>query len=498
MKKYKYIVFFICVLLLSFLIHYNFFYNLKISDIDYSSNRIEDDLFVTGLSINDEIAAYDSDTDTYYFNSQKFNGKSIKVISPYKTRYFIEKIDDNKYSIFIYSNKFYQQRYIQVIDSNIISIQKFTPISHESFEIGNLELSGRDYSDIVFYVMANDSRYVSSDDAYNFGRIRMRGASSSVYDKKSYKVELSNKVSLFGMEVDDDWILDSLYSDKSKIRNKLSSDLWNVINNNQAINNDLNGEFVEVFIDNHYQGLYVLKEKVDKKRTDVLDNGLLVKSIAHSTDLTKSKFISDDVKISEVGSDMYIENFELKKYTNVSLNNFISMMKDYYIFHDYDSINRNFDFDNFLNYKILVMFIMGEDNITKNQYLSMTDEKSKIFITPWDMDLTFGLDWESLSTGSGLYDIDVFGSDWIDKYINSDIDGRTFELMRKRYFELRKDVINMDTINCYLDSYKEKIIDSGAAMRDSARWDEYDVEYEIEYIRDWSLKRIQFLDEYFK
>ena len=55
----------------------------------------------------------------------------------------------------------------------------------------------------------------------------------------------------------------------------------------------------------------------------------------------------------------------------------------------------------------------------------------------------------------------------------------------------------MDTINSYLDSYKELLVNSGAASRDSERWYEYDVENEIETIREWAGRRIQFLDEYF-
>ena len=56
----------------------------------------------------------------------------------------------------------------------------------------------------------------------------------------------------------------------------------------------------------------------------------------------------------------------------------------------------------------------------------------------------------------------------------------------------------MDTINGYLDSYKELLVNSGAAKRDSERWYEYDVEFEIEQIREWARRRIEFLDEYFK
>ena len=68
---------------------------------------------------------------------------------------------------------------------------------------------------------------------------------------------------------------DALYVDKSKIRNIFSYNLWNTINDNQSDNNDLNGDFVEVFIKNEYYGLYVLKNKVNKEIDDMTDKAVL-------------------------------------------------------------------------------------------------------------------------------------------------------------------------------------------------------------------------------
>ena len=92
----------------------------------------------------------------------------------------------------------------------------------------------------------------------------------------------------------------------------------------------------------------------------------------------------------------------------------------------------------------------------------------------------------------------VTDSNWLDNVVLSDLDSETLSLLKNRYWELRTDVITMDTINSYLDSYKDLLVNSGAAKRDSERWYEYDVEFEIEQIREWAKRRIEFLDEYFK
>ena len=73
------------------------------------------------------------------------------------------------------------------------------------------------------------------DSLNSIGTMRERGRTSLSFLKKSYKVELNNSYSLLGMGKDDDWILDALYTDSSKVRNKLSYDLWNLINDNQVI-----------------------------------------------------------------------------------------------------------------------------------------------------------------------------------------------------------------------------------------------------------------------
>ena len=70
------------------------------------------------------------------------------------------------------------------------------------------------------------------------------------------------------MEADEDWILDSLYADSSKIRNKLSFDLWNQMNSYapNKYDNDLEMDYVDVYINNEYHGMYMLKEFFDRKK----------------------------------------------------------------------------------------------------------------------------------------------------------------------------------------------------------------------------------------
>lgn len=507
MKCKKFILSLLFFFLL-FMVYICFYHIEKIDLNNIMSNKEENDLFVVGISSKNNYGAFDNDNGIYFFSDGFFDKNNIKIVSPYKTKYYINELSDNEYEIIIYCDKFYQKRLIKIVDMSILSINSydislFNNVTNRYDLISSIFESNDDrkYSNINVEVM--DSEYKSHsiypNAIYSTGMMRLRGSTSLSFEKKSYKVELNDKISLLGMNSDDDWILDALYTDKSKIRNKLSSDLWNLVNNNQKINNDINGEFVEVFIDNQYKGLYVLKEKVDKKITGVESDGLLAKSVAHATDAVINEFISGDALVVEFDENTKLENYEIKYYTDVSIENFVNKLSNYYKYDDFNSINDSFDISNYINYHVFIIFINGVDNITKNQYYSMSDNDSKILITPWDLDLTFGIDY---CYSCDLKSIDAFHNyynlNWIDNNIVCNIDDETKVILKQRYWELRESVITMDTINGYLDSYKKLLVDSGAALRDSDRWYEYDIEFEIERIREWAEKRIDFLDEYFK
>ena len=324
--------------------------------------------------------------------------------------------------------------------------------------------------------------------------LSIRGASSSIYDKKPYKIKLDENFSMYGLN-DDVFAFDALMTDRSKVRNLLSSEMWNLINDNQVINNDLNGYFCELFINNSYYGLYSLKNKINSKTLALGNESVLLKSVAHLRDDYIEKLLLNNFSMDEDG---YFLNYQVKKYDEQAFDSIVDGLKEYHRYYSYNSISKNFYLNNYLNYYIFVSLISGGDNISYNRYLSINDSNSKILITPWDMDLTWGLNWSDNAELHSVFSMESSNDiNWMNNYIVNNMDDKTLSLMKDRYWELRRNVITMDTINSYLDSYKELLVNSGAASRDSERWYQYDVENEIETIREWACRRIQFLDEYF-
>jgi hypothetical protein len=102
--------------------------------------------------------------------------------------------------------------------------------------------------------------------------IEIRGSSSQMFPKKSYGFETRNEngedidFPLLGLPAEEDWIFYGPYSDKSLIRNALTFSIAQPLGHYAS-----RFRFVELFLNNQYQGVYMLMEKIkrDKVRVDI-------------------------------------------------------------------------------------------------------------------------------------------------------------------------------------------------------------------------------------
>ena len=499
MKNIKKILLFI----LCFFLFYIFvlFFCEKTNNVDVEEiidTHIFNNNLIYNVKVDDITCPYDQSSNIYYYSTSDFS-QDISFGSYRDVEYTFYSVDDNIYRFLVYDSDYYTIVTILIDSVPIVNIYDMNIFSNNVLDVKDSSIGfalDNNVSDYVGVQIINLQQGNGSNYFVSLGDLSIRGASSTFFQKKSYKLKLEHDLSIMNLGKDNIFVLDALYSDPSKIRNKLSSDLWNLINDNQKINNDLNAQYVEVFINNEYRGLYVLKEKVDRSVTNINGSGLLLKAVGHLDSAMISRLLSDEYS----AYDDKIMNFEIKDFNYYSINLFLKKIKNFYMNNkNYDSIINAFDLDNYINYKIFVSLLCGEDNVTSNQYYSMMDYNSNILITPWDMDLTWGSFWNlnRHTLSEFIWDKD-FDYEWLDDSIYGIKDEKLMSLFKKRYWELRKDVITMNMINNYLNSYRNELVSSGAAKRDGDRWYPYDIEYEIEQIREWANHRIQFLDEYFK
>jgi hypothetical protein len=106
-------------------------------------------------------------------------------------------------------------------------------------------------------------------------KIKGRGNSTwFTHPKKPYQLKFSDKTAMLSMVEDKKWLFLAEYSDKSLIRNKIALDLGAM----SRLDYTPKGEYAEVFLNNKYNGTYLITQKVEVKsnRLNLPDNGYLV------------------------------------------------------------------------------------------------------------------------------------------------------------------------------------------------------------------------------
>ena len=100
--------------------------------------------------------------------------------------------------------------------------------------------------------------------------IKGRGNSSFTMAKYSIKLKFENKQSLFGMPKDKEWDLVANHRDKSMLRNYITYQLAHTLHDGYSPRN----QFVEVFLNRKYMGVYMLVEhiKVSPQRVKIYED----------------------------------------------------------------------------------------------------------------------------------------------------------------------------------------------------------------------------------
>lgn len=107
------------------------------------------------------------------------------------------------------------------------------------------------------------------------GKIKGRGNNTWWrFPKKPYKIEFNEKVSFFGLPQNKDWALLANYADKSLIRTQVVMYMGQISNLDWTPHSD----FVEVFLNDKFQGCYELIEniKIGKNRVNVTEDGYIL------------------------------------------------------------------------------------------------------------------------------------------------------------------------------------------------------------------------------
>lgn len=505
MKKFKFIIFILLIISFFIVLFFGIF-GTSLSYLSYEEIKDDRNLrqdLITELKINNIDTVYDKSNNIYYYMVPENYDSKIYVLkleleSGFKYKLIDETLNiikvnySNPIDVVIYNNKHYYETKIQLTNLPLINIET------------QYDITPNDTEAVFNYINAEAVEKTIN----NNSKIHIRGATSQRFDKKSYKINMYDKnyndekeIKLSNFYYGNSFVLDAVYRDPSKIRNVLSTELWNEMSNDFT-NVDIYSEFVELFINNEYRGLYVLTEPINRRKLNLIkssntNTSIIIKPQDWST-------VTSDMNFSNITSDSYLY-YELKYPNNkelfsISWDKILTKLSNYYDLVEkssYEVINFTWNIENYIDILIFNAFSNNMDNnLIKNNYFYMRSlDDTLVFIQPWDIEYTFGITYTSSSDRNVAKNMSDYNKIYTQFYHENA--PKINELLISRYWELRKDILTKEYFDNLLDKYKKQL-NKGAALRDSKTWYKYDVEKEIEEIRTWIYNRLDYFDDYIK
>lgn len=349
---------------------------------------------------------------------------------------------------------------------------------------------------------------------------RYRGVTALSYTKKSYAVKLLDETgssldaSFLGMRSDNSWILDAMACDISRMRNRVSTDLWLDFSQRPYyadekepdMSNGTHGKFVEVFVNQRYWGLYCLTEKIDRKQLKVkkfkndenLQRGVIYKSTEYDNMRTILCEPDNGQRVWQAWEAVYPDVRKNEPLDWGPLYNLYTFLGQDYKSQDIiDHFDKRVDVPLWVDYILYCDLMHATDNAAKNlilYYRDVTSDEQKVCICPWDLDATWG---RSFNSSEIAYNDNCVIPNAVNAHLLSLDNG--FPKMVFRWADLRRSYLKYDVIWPYFERYFTLFESSGAAARETARWQDVDGIHldfakERRYIRSWIDNRLHYLD----
>ena len=378
----------------------------------------------------------------------------------------------------------------------IISIQIDTPIPDEPKAFAKAKFVSFDAAEIY---------------DFNIG-IEIRGGWSTQFPKKSYGFEIwedeigevSKDMSFLNMRDDDDWILDAMYNDPLRMRNLVSHRLWNDIHQPyyQSLEPEakatIRSEYIEIFINKKYQGIYALSERADRKLLKLKKyngdiRGEMYKGIAWgNSNFTNLTNYDNSFRTWEGFQMVYPLEEEITDWGNVyDLVDFVVNSSDQDFINE---ISNKIYIENFIDYFIFFNILRATDNTGKNINLCKYDSNQPYFYMPWDLDGTWGTQYEGLRDPTTN---DILSHGLYQRLFN--LNPNEFQnSVNNRWNELKNNNFEYQQLLSKFQKEKELLQRNGVYERESLVWDFEFQEDDYIYMSNWMNERWNYLNDFFQ
>lgn len=359
--------------------------------------------------------------------------------------------------------------------------------------------------------------------------IEIRGSSSQMFPKSSYGFETKSidlmdmDVSLLGMPEENDWVLYAPYTDKTMIRDVLTYTLDASMGHYSP-----RCRYVELFLNNQYQGLYVLMEKIKRNKNRV-DIAKLLTTDLTGENLTGGYIVKID-KTTGGGGDGWNSNYinntnstfyqydypkssEIMAEQKTYIQTYVANMEKALYLEKFTGAGSYHEFLNdtsFIDFMIINELAKNIDGYRLSSYLYKGKNKLMNCGPIWDFNLTYGNCnyYNGWITTGFEYQTDFSGDNWQNPFWWNKLmrDPAFVTKLKRRWSWIRKHEFSDTRIKFVTDSLVNLI--SEAQVRNYQHWTGVIGNYiwpnyyvgttytsEVTWMKSWITQRLAYLDK---
>lgn len=370
-----------------------------------------------------------------------------------------------------------------------------------------------EYTDMFFFIDAAGAEGFSSTEVMS-GRLRGRGNSTWLWEKKPFRIKLDESISVLGLEKNRDWILLANYCDKSFLRNIIAYRMGHILD---GLSWTPTQYPVDLFFNGEYQGVYTIGEhmevgsgRVNIDESDDIGTGYLLEVGGTYEGEERSKYYFNTamemalrIVIQSPKEDVITDQQReyIEDYVNKAEEAIVSGV----------GYQEYIDVDSFIDWILIHELTYNLDSCFRRSCFMTKDKGGKLQMGPvWDFDIAFGncdvdnQDYDDWVTVGDSYD---FNESYVTvNWCNYLMDDSSFrQRLRERWSEVR--VALLEEAMSSIDHYSEKIYASqeenfkvwqiwdervGLESERNAEYNTY--ELQIQYLKDFINMRADWID----
>ncbi|MFX1371976.1 MAG: CotH kinase family protein [Promethearchaeota archaeon] len=327
-----------------------------------------------------------------------------------------------------------KQELIPLIIISVITISSFSYFAYQDnigsisyspeVPIINIEIASEitNFSQQCFLKISPISReYVGAPWANHFLAANIRKRNSD----GGFSFELSQNENLFQIRNDDDWILLPPGKNLDALRTKMAFDVYNMIIDDNSNFRLPHSKLVEVYMNDDYQGLYLLSERIDRKMMNLeqenIQNPEENDLIFHSTNW-EGDFYTYPNNIDSPWEQLYPNLIDCSNILK-SLTEFILNASEIDFFDEKKGIFTILNKDSLID-NLLFGLLVGHEIIEGSSYYLVLNQESEsgFFFLPWNFAQSWGYS--------------EYGTIPIELWLNKDENIIDFVVWSKLYYRL--------------------------------------------------------------